>query len=141
MFADESSLLRRVNEQKKIFYLNDELITFVFTVIWRRIHLVKDHRDNKRGNPLLPLHVLLFAISGTDRIAHATAFVTPVMDIWLGKKISMGRPGGIDPTTHNTLSGRFTSQLCPAPSGRSVVQASACNKLFAILVEGRKCLI
>ena len=49
--------------------------------------MVKYHTDSERGNPLLP-HGLLFSISSkgsfymhhpTDRIAHTTAFVTPVV--------------------------------------------------------------
>ena len=48
--------------------------------------MVKDHSDSERGNPLPP-HGPLFPISSkvffymhhpTDRIAHTTAFVTPV---------------------------------------------------------------
>ena len=52
-------------------------------------HMVKDHSDSEKGNPLPP-HWLLFPINSkgsfiimhhpTDRIAHTTAFVTPVVD-------------------------------------------------------------
>ena len=54
--------------------------------------MVKDHSDSEKGNPLLP-HRLLFPINSkvffyihhsTDRIAHTTAFVTPVVEHWLG---------------------------------------------------------
>ena len=53
-------------------------------------HMVKDHSDSERGNPLPP-HGLLFLISSkgfymhhpTDRIVHTTAYVTPVMKHWL----------------------------------------------------------
>ena len=50
--------------------------------------MVKDHSDSEKGNPLPP-HRLLFAISSkdffymhhpTDRIAHTTAFVKPVVE-------------------------------------------------------------
>ena len=50
--------------------------------------MVKDHSDSEKGNPLPP-HRLLLSISSkvffymhhpTDRIAHTTAFVTPVVD-------------------------------------------------------------
>ena len=49
--------------------------------------MVKDHSDSERGNPLLP-HRLLFPINSKgsfictilDRIAHTTAFVTPVVE-------------------------------------------------------------
>ena len=48
----------------------------------------KDYSDSKRGNPLPPLHGLLFLISGKgsfvyiipDRIAHTMAFVIPVVE-------------------------------------------------------------
>ena len=52
-------------------------------------HMVSDHTDSKRGN-LLPPHGLLFPISSifymhhpTNRIAHTTAFGTPVVEHWL----------------------------------------------------------
>ena len=56
-----------------------------------RRNMVKDHSDSEKGNPL-PLHRPLFPINGdgsfymhhpTDRIAHTTAFVTPVVEHWL----------------------------------------------------------
>ena len=43
--------------------------------------MVEDHSDSERGNPLPPLHGLLFLISSkglytpSDRIVHTTAFV------------------------------------------------------------------
>ena len=49
--------------------------------------MVKDHSDIEKGNPLPP-HRLLFPINSkgyfictipTDRIAHTTVFVTPVV--------------------------------------------------------------
>ena len=55
------------------------------------IIMVKDHSDSEKGNPLPP-HRLLFPINSngsfymhhpTDRIAHTTAFVTPVVEHWL----------------------------------------------------------
>ena len=58
-------------------------------------HMVKDHSDSERGNPLPP-HGLLFPINSKDyfictipdRIAHTTAFVTPVMKHWLEIEIA-----------------------------------------------------
>ena len=38
----------------------------------------------------------------TDRIAHTTAFVTPVVEHWLEREIAQR----IDPTTHRTMSER-----------------------------------
>ena len=55
--------------------------------------MVKDHSDSERGNPLPPDR-LLFPISSmgsfisTDRIAHTTAFGTPVVKHWLEPEIA-----------------------------------------------------
>ena len=56
--------------------------------------MLKDHADSERGNPLPP-HGQLFLISSkgsfictTDRIAHTTAFVTPVVEHWLEREIA-----------------------------------------------------
>ena len=57
--------------------------------------MVKDYSDNKRGY-LLPPHGLLFLINSkvfymhhpTDRIAHTTAFVKPVVEHWLEREIA-----------------------------------------------------
>ena len=58
--------------------------------------MVKDHSDSERGNPLPP-HGLLFSINSkgsfictipTDRIAHTTAFVTPVVEHRLEREIA-----------------------------------------------------
>ena len=53
-------------------------------------HIVKDHSDSEKGNPLTPLHGLHFLISSkgsfiysTYMIAHITSFVTPVVEHWL----------------------------------------------------------
>ena len=66
---------------------NDALNTFYLRLYDVR-HMVKDHSDSEKGNPLPP-HGLLFLISSKgyficaiqkDRIAHTTAFVTPVVE-------------------------------------------------------------
>ena len=54
--------------------------------------MVKDHSDSEKGNPLPP-HGLLFPSlfymhHPTDRIAHTTAFVTPVVEHWLEREIA-----------------------------------------------------
>ena len=56
--------------------------------------MVKDHSDSEKGNPLPP-HRLLFPINSkgsfictTDRIAHTTAFITPVVEQWLKREIA-----------------------------------------------------
>ena len=65
---------------------NDALNTFYLRLNGVR-HMVKDHSDSEKGNPLPP-HRLLFPINSkgsfymhhpTYRIAHTTAFVTPVV--------------------------------------------------------------
>ena len=75
---------------------NDTLNTFYLRLYGVR-HMVKDHLDSERGNPLLP-HGLLFPISSkssfymrhpTDRIAHTTAFVTPVVEHWLEREMAL----------------------------------------------------
>ena len=71
---------------------NDTLNTFYLRLYGVR-HMVKDHSDSERGNPLLP-HGLLFPISSkglficTIRIVHTTAFVTPVVEHWLEQEIA-----------------------------------------------------
>ena len=66
---------------------NNALNTFYLWLNGVR-HMVKDHSDSEKGNPLLP-HRLLFLISNkasfnmhhpTDRIAHTTGFVIPVVE-------------------------------------------------------------
>ena len=72
---------------------NDALNTYYLQLYGVR-HMVKVHSDSKRGNPLPP-HRLLFPIAAglfymhrpTDRIAHTTALVTPVVEHWLEQKI------------------------------------------------------
>ena len=58
--------------------------------------MVKDHSDSEKGNPLPP-HRLLFPINSKgsfictippDRIAHTTAFGTPVVEYWLEREIA-----------------------------------------------------
>ena len=55
------------------------------------IYMVKDHSDSERGSPLPP-HGLLFLISSKgsfiDRVAHAMAFVTTVVEHWLEREIA-----------------------------------------------------
>ena len=74
---------------------NDALNTFYLRLYGVR-HMVKDHSDSEKGNPLPP-HGLLSLISSkgsfymhhpTDRIIHTTAFVTPVVEHWLEREIA-----------------------------------------------------
>ena len=50
-------------------------------------HMVKDHSDSERGNPLPP-HGFFYMHHPTDRIAHTMAFVTPVVKHWLEREIA-----------------------------------------------------
>ena len=74
---------------------NDALNTFYLRLYGVR-HMAKDHSDSEKGNPLPP-HRLLFSINSKGsffmhhsiyRIAHTTAFVTPVVDHWLELEIA-----------------------------------------------------
>ena len=66
--------------RKEMFYLTTHSKHFILR-LYGVGHMVKDHSDSERGNPLPP-HGLLFPINSTipHRIAHTTAFVTPVME-------------------------------------------------------------
>ena len=55
-------------------------ISHLILLLYSVGHVVKDHSDSKRGNPLLSLHGLLFLFSNTDRIAPTTAFATPIVE-------------------------------------------------------------
>ena len=83
-----SSMKDRSNQKEGNILFNDTLNTFYLQLYGVR-HMVKDHSDSERGNPLLP-HGLLFPINSKgsfictipDRIAHTTTFVTPVVEHW-----------------------------------------------------------
>ena len=90
------SLMLIMKEGKKCFYLfNDTLITF-YLWLYGVGHMVKNHSDSERGNPLLP-HGLLFLYAPTlcfcmhhptERLTHTMAFVTPVVEHWLEREIA-----------------------------------------------------
>ena len=94
--GDSSSLAARQGspERKEGNVLfNDALNTF-YLRLYGVSHMVKDHSDSERGN-LLPPHGLLFLINSNGffymhhpphRIAHTTAFVTPVVEHWLERE-------------------------------------------------------
>ena len=79
--------------EREMFYY--ALNTFYLQLYGVR-HMVKDHSDSEKGNPLLP-HRLLFPNKQqgffymhhpTDRITHTTAFVTPVVEHWLERELA-----------------------------------------------------
>ena len=75
--------------------LNDALNTFFYLWLYGVGHMVKDHSDSEKGNPLPP-HGLLFPINSSvfyytpsnRQVAHTTAFVTPVVEHWLEQEIA-----------------------------------------------------
>ena len=81
-----------LQEGRKCLF-NDTLNTFYLRLYGVR-HMVKYHTYSGGGNPLLP-HGLLFPINSKvsflytipDRIAHTTAFGTPVVEHWLDRGI------------------------------------------------------
>ena len=79
-----------------LFY--DALNTFYLWLYGVR-HMVNDHSDSEKGNPLPP-HGLLFFINSKgyfictilDRISHTMTFVTPVVEHWLISTEGSGMP-------------------------------------------------
>ena len=78
-----------------MFYLTTHSTHFLNLRLYGVGHMVKDHSESEKGNPLLP-HGLLFPISSKgsfictipERIAHTTAFVTLVVEHWLEREIA-----------------------------------------------------
>ena len=73
-----------IRERERNVLFNDALNTFYLRLYGVR-HMVKDHSDSMKGNPLPPHRLLLsfnskgsFICTIPDRITHTTAFVTPV---------------------------------------------------------------
>ena len=89
----KSHVTARQRKEGNVLF-NDALNTFYLRLYGVR-HMVKNHSDSKRGNPLLP-HRLLFLIRSKgslictipDRIAHTMTFVTPVVEHWLEREIA-----------------------------------------------------
>ena len=85
---DGNSIRPFIRKEGNVLF-NDALNTFYLRLYGVR-HMVKDHFDSEKGNPLPP-HRLLFPINSKgsfictipDRIVHTTAFVTPVVEHWL----------------------------------------------------------
>ena len=82
----------KINRKEGNVLFNDALNTF-YLRLYGVGHMVKDHSDSEIGNPLPP-HQLLFPLQRfilyalSHRIAHTTAFVTPVMEHWLDREIA-----------------------------------------------------
>ena len=68
---------------------NDSLNTF-YLQLYGIKHMIKDHSNSERGNPLPP-HGLLFSINSKGYFICTipqTAFVTPVVGHWLEREMS-----------------------------------------------------
>ena len=74
----------RVLKKEIIFILfNDALNTF-YLLLYGVTHMVKDHSDSERGNQLpISSNGSFYMHYPTARIAHTTAFVTPVVKHWM----------------------------------------------------------
>ena len=102
-------------EERELFFLfNDTLNTFYLRLYGVR-HMVKDHSDSEKGNPLPP-HRLFLSINSKGsflctipqtRITHTTAFVTPVVEHWLEREIAQWvhpmKDRSDDPSHHVTV--------------------------------------
>ena len=110
-------------ERERDVLFNDALNTFYLQLYGVR-HIVKDHSDSEKGNPLPP-HRLILSISSKgsfictfpDRITHTTAFVTPVVEHWLEREIAQWvhpmKDRSEDPSHHErTLYLWATSRSC-----------------------------
>ena len=100
--------------RKEMFYLTTYSTHFILR-LYGVGHMVKDYSDSERGNPL-PSHGILFPINSKgsfictipDRIAHTTAFVTPVVEHWLEQEIAQWvdpmKDRSDDPSHHGATS-------------------------------------
>ena len=87
-------MAREWEREREMFYLTTHSTHFIYGYMASR-HMVKDHSDSEKGNPLLPHRLLLsinskgsFICTIPDRITHITAFVTPVVEHWLEREIA-----------------------------------------------------
>ena len=84
-------------------------------------HMVKNHSDRKKGNPLLP-HGLLFPISSKHHPRQVNTYhslcYTSHGSLAGTRNSSKGSPWRIDPTTLHTMSKRYYhgATSCPHPT-------------------------
>ena len=111
----------REEGRKETFYLTTHSTHFIYC--YMASDMVKDRSDSEKGN-LLPPHGLLFPISSkfffymhhpADRIAHTTAFVTPVVEHWLEREIAQWvtmRDRSDDPSHHGATTRSLDGNRC-----------------------------
>ena len=89
--SDKNGKLKPKKEgrKEKMFYLTTHSTHFILR-LYGVGHMVKDHTDSEKGNPLPPHRLLLsinskgsFICTIPDRITHTMVFVTPVVENWL----------------------------------------------------------
>ena len=133
-----SDLLSSTEGRKEMFYLTKHSTHFIYSYmasdIWlRTIPIVrKETRCRHIGYSFrLTARVPLYAPS-TDRIAHTTAFVTPVVEHWLERKIAQWvhtmKDRSDDPSHHErTLLPRSYISLPPSTetNGHYYIAASS----------------
>ena len=108
-----------INKKEGNVLFNNALNTFYLWLYGVR-HMVKDHSDSQKGNPLPPHRLLLsinskgsFICTIPDRITHTMVFVTPVVEHWLEREIAQWvhpmKDRSDDPLHHE----RTKVQSCP----------------------------
>ena len=112
--TNKTSALGSGRKKGNVFLFNDAFNTF-YLRLYGDGHMIKDHSDSERGNPLLP-HRLLFLNSSKgyfyasshrqDKTYHSLCY-TSRGALAGTRNSSMGPQWRIDPTTHCTMSRRF----------------------------------
>ena len=106
-------LSKKERRKEENILFKDALNTF-YLQLYGFGHMVKDHSDSERKPAAATWATLsdeqqvffFYMHHPTDRIAHTTAFVKPVVDHRLEREIvQWGPPCWIDPSTHRTTSG------------------------------------
>ena len=87
----------RERERERDVLFNDALNTF-YLRLYGVSHMVKDHSDSEKGNPLPP-HRLLISINRQDNTYHGLCYTSR-------GALAGTRNSSIDPTTHRTMSER-----------------------------------
>ena len=109
----------------------DTLNTFYLWLYGVR-HMVKDHSDSKRGNPLPP-HGLLFPISRQDNTYHGLSYTSCGALAGLRNR-SMGPLWRIALTTHRSMSGcsyhSATSRSCIQVESKRYSKLTICEILL-----------
>ena len=104
--------------KEEMFYLMTHLTHFIYDYMGSHIRITTT--EIRRGHPLPSLHGLLFLISSKgsfnapshkhDSTYHGLSYTSRGALTWMRNR-SMGPPGGIDPTTYHTISGRSTIEF------------------------------